>query len=147
MSQVNAWILDFGLGYKAAVGKRELLHLIDQPVFFPVPCTPLSCRHVLFWQGNLLPLMDLASRLSSIEIEAPFVAVLGYQQRRGEYPKFGALKLVSPPFQCAVDDGQACNLPEAAEGWDGLAISCFEYLGNAMPVLNLNRLFNTLPDS
>jgi hypothetical protein len=147
MSQMNAWILDLGMGYKAAVGRRELLHLIDQPSVFAVPCTPLSCRHVLFWQGNLLPLMDLAARLNNIELEAPFVAVLGYQQSRGAYPKFAALKLASPPMQCAVEDGQACKLPEMDENWNGLAISCFEYHGNAVPVLNLNRLFDAQPDA
>jgi len=129
------------------VGGRELLHLIDVPTTFAVPCTPLYCREVVFWQERLLPVMDIASRLSGTAQEAQFIAVVGYQQKRGEHPQFGALLLSSPPMQAAVSDEQACMLPEETQGWDELAISCFDYHGDVVPVLNLNRLFNTLPTS
>lgn len=141
MSHANAWILDFGMGYRAAVGARELLHLVDVPSFFSVPCTPIYCHRVLFWQGKLLPLMDVAARLEAEPQDASFVAVVGYQQQRGEYPQFGALQLASPPVKVAVSDEQACQLPEEARVWDGLAVSCFEFQGSAIPVLNINRLF------
>lgn len=141
MASVNAWVLDLGMGYKAAVGGRELLHLIDIQESFAVPCTPSYCRRVLFWQGKLLPLMDVAGRLNGATREMPFVAVVGYQHKRGEYPQFGALQLASPPQQIEVSDAHACNLPDETQGWSELAISCFEHQGRAMPVLNLNRLF------
>lgn len=141
MSSMNAWILDFGMGFKAAVGTRELLHLIDVPSSFVVPCTPKYCHRVLFWQGKLLPLMDMTSRLGGAAHDAPFVAVVGYQAKRGDYPQFGALQMVSPPSQVAVSDEQACRLPDEVPEWKALAISCFEHNGMAVPVLNLNRLF------
>jgi chemotaxis signal transduction protein len=143
MSRMNAWILDFGMGCKAAVGGRELLHLIDMPTTFSVPCTPLYCRRVVFWQERLLAVMDIASRLNGTAQQAKYIAVVAYQQRRGDSPLFGALLLATPPLQAAVSDEQACRLPENTLGWDNLAISCFDYLGDAMPVLNLNRLFET----
>lgn len=145
MSRMNAWVLDFGMGCRAAVGARELLHLIDVPATFAVPCTPVYCRRVLFWQDRLLPLMDLASRLGAAAQDAPFIAVVGYQQKRGEYPQFGALQLLSPPVQVTVGDEQACQLPQNYRDWDELAISCFNHLGEAVPVLNLQRLFSTAP--
>lgn len=145
MLRMNAWVLDLGMGYKAAVGGRELLYLIDVPITFPVPHTPLYCRTVVFWQERLLPVMDIASRLSGTNQNAQFIAVIGYQQKRGDPPQFAAIQLASPPLQVAVSDDQACNLPENVRGWDELAFSCFEYQGDALPVLDLNRLFNTLP--
>lgn len=147
MSRMNAWVLDLGMGYKAAVGRRELLHLIDVPKTFVVPCTPSYCHKIVFWQERLLPVMDIASRLCGTAQEAQFIAVIGYQQKRGDSPQFGALLLASTPLQVAVSDEQACTLPENPQGWDELAISCFEYDGDALPVLNLNRLFNTMPIS
>lgn len=142
MSRMNAWILDFGTSHRAAVGGRELLHLIDVRTTFAVPCTPSYCRSVVFWQEQLLPVMDIASLLGGKSKEAQFIAIVGYQQKRGEQPQFGALMLASPPLQVAVSDEQACRLPENALDWGKLAISCFDYQGDAMPVLNLTRLFN-----
>jgi len=82
MSSKNAWVLDFGMSFRAAVGGRELLHLIDTPATFAVPCTPLYCRRVVFWQERLLPVMDIASRQGGVAQQAQFIAVVGYQQRR-----------------------------------------------------------------
>ena len=62
MPHSNAWILDFGMDFCAAVGVREILHLVDDSPSFAIPCTPLFCHRVIIWQGNLLPLMDLAAR-------------------------------------------------------------------------------------
>lgn len=142
MSHVNAWILDFGMGYKAAVGARELIHLIDVPVSFSVPYTPEFCHRVLFWQGMMLPLMDVAARLGGDGQDSPFVAVVGYQQQRGELPQFGAVQLAAPPAKVAVSDEQACNLPPDLSVWQGLVVSCFDFQGQVTPVVNINRLFS-----
>ncbi len=142
MSRMNAWLLDLGASCRAAVGTRELLHLIDAPATFELPCTPAYCRHVVFWQERMLPVMDITARLGELPQHAPFLAIVGYQRRRGEYPQFGALMLASPPQQVEVSDEQACRLPEERQGWDKLAISCFDYRGDAVPVLNLSRIFD-----
>jgi chemotaxis signal transduction protein len=147
MSGKNAWVLDLGMNFRAAVGGRELLHLIDVPATFAVPCTPLSCSRVIFWQERLLPLVDIACRQGGAAQAAQFVAVVGYQQKRGEFPQFGALVLASPPLQIEVSDEQACSLPEQMRSWGELAISCFDYQGDAVPVIDLNCLFNTPPPS
>lgn len=142
MSRMNAWLLDFGDTCRAAVGTRELLHLVDTPVTFAVPCTSAYCRRVVLWQERLLPVMDIAARLGALPRKAPFLAVIGYQQQRGEYPQFGALMLSSPPRQVAVSDEQACRLPDESSAWQELAISCFEHQGSPVPVLNLSRIFS-----
>ena len=145
MSRVNAWLLDFGNARQAAVGTRELLHLVDTPVTYAVPYTPEYCRSVVLWQERVLPVMDIAARLGAVPRTAPFLAVIGYQQQRGEYPQFGALMLSSPPRQLAVSDEQACELPDDGNAWRELSISCFDYQGSAIPVLNLARIFGSTP--
>jgi chemotaxis signal transduction protein len=142
---MNAWLLDFGDACRAAVGARELLHLVDAPATFAVPCTPGYCRRVVLWQERLLPVMDIATRVGAQPGKAPFLAVIGYQQQRGEYPQFGALMLSSPPRQLAVSDEQTCRLPEENSAWQELAISCFEHQGAPVPVLNLCRIFSSAP--
>jgi chemotaxis signal transduction protein len=127
------------------VGTRELLHLVDAPSTFSVPYTPDYCSRVVLWQERLLPVMDIAARVGNRSCNAPFLAVVGYQQQRGEYPQFGALMLKSPPRQLAVSDDSACRLPQENAAWGDLAISCFEHQGSPVPVLNLYRLFSSAP--
>lgn len=145
MSHMNAWLLDFGRSCRAAVGTRELLHLVDAPVTYEVPCTPAYCRNVVLWQERLLPVMDIASRLGAESVGTPFLAVVGYQQQRGEYPQFGALILSTPPKQLTVTDGQACQLSGENSEWQDLSISCFEHEGLPLPILNLSHIFSNLP--
>ncbi len=146
MIRMNAWLLDFGDSCLAAVGTREVLHLVDNPSTFAVPCTPEYCNRVVLWQERLLPVMDIASRVGALPcVNVPFLAVIGYQQQRGEYPQFGALVLASPPKQLAVSDASACRLPEESAVWRGLSISCFEHQGAPVPVLDLCRLFSNEP--
>jgi hypothetical protein len=91
--------------------------------------------------------MDIAACFSHVEQEAKFIAIVGYQKNRGDQPEYAAVQLDSPPRQLSVAYEQACNLPENSEGWAQIAISCFEYQGDAIPILNLNHLFNSLPIS
>ncbi|HEY6096372.1 MAG TPA: chemotaxis protein CheW [Gallionellaceae bacterium] len=142
MSGTKAWLLDLGASNRAAVGVRELLHLIDAPRTHEIPCTPAYCRHAVLWQDRLLPVMDMAGRLGGELQTGSLLAVVGYQQVRGELPRFGALMLASPPRQVEVSNEQACDLPEEAQRWKSLAISCFDYQGDAVPVLNLGRIFD-----
>ncbi len=145
MSLMNAWLLDFGGSCQAAVGARELVHLVDEPTTFAVPCTPEYCRRVVSWQEHLLPVMDIQARFGAASGKAPFLAVVGYQQQRGAYPQFGALMLASSPRQLAVTDAQACPLPDDNSAWKELAISCFDHQGVPVPVLDLRRIFSSAP--
>lgn len=145
MSQANAWLLNFGDSCRAAVGTRELLHLVDAPETFVVPCAPDYCNRVVLWQERLLPVMDMAARLGAASSHAPFLAVVAYQKARGEYPQFAALMLATPPQQLQVSDEQACPLPVQGNAWQELTISCFEHQGEPIPVLNLNLLFGGAP--
>lgn len=141
----NAWLLDFGQSLRAAVGTRVLLQIIDNPLLHEVPCTPAYCHRVLPWQGRMLPVMDMAERLSVVPQAQRLVAVAGYQDRPGEPVRFGALLLSSPPVAIAVGDAQSCPLPEQPADWSHCAISCFDHQGVAIPVLHMGRIFSRPP--
>lgn len=143
MSQ--AWLLDFGAGYRAAVGERELVHLLYTPQGYPVPRTPAHARHVLPWQERLLPVFDVVNWLGGKPHATglPIAGVFAYQHKRGEMPQYGALWLAAPPARVSVADQQACDLPEPASAWRALAISCFEHEGAPVPILDLRRLYST----
>lgn len=141
-SRPNAWLLDFGHGFRAAVGTRVMLHIADYARLRPVPCTPPHCRNVVFWQGRLLPVVDVAARLGG-RVQAPrLLAVAGYREQPGGPARFGALALAAPPVAIEVGEGQSCALPEHPAGWEGFSASCLDYRGTPIPVLHLPRIFS-----
>ncbi len=138
----NAWLLDFGQSLRAAVGARVLLQILDKPKLHEVPCTPPYCRSVLAWQGRLLPVMDMAARLTGKAQKPQYLVVAGYQENPDDPVRFGALLLSAAPLVIAVADAQACPLPEQPAGWSQFACSCFEHQGAAIPVLHPGLIFS-----
>jgi hypothetical protein len=145
LPRTNAWLLDFGQGLRAAVGTRVLVHLIDNPAVFTLPYTPSYCRQVVFWQGRLLPVMDMAARLGAASQRLRLLAVACYQDQAGKAPRFGALQLSAAPTPIAVTDHAGCPLPEQPTAWNRLALSCFDYRGVPVPILHLGRIFSGAP--
>ncbi len=145
MMQAKAWLLDIGLAYMAAVGVREVMHLLDVPVTYAIPCTPPYCNRVVSWQGRLLPVMDIPLRVGGESLQARFMAVVGFRAPQGGAVDYGAIPLVSPPRQILVGDDQACALPEYMHRMDRLAMSCFKFEEQPVPILNLQLLFGPPP--
>ena len=140
MATADAWLLDFGAGLRAAIGDRELFHILYQPPSHPVPRAADHCGRVIAWEGRLLPLWDLKRRLCGVTSEADLVAVVGYRDADGA-TTFGALRVSTPPQRIKADDANACALPEGESGWRELSKSCFARDGSPVPVLDLASMF------
>ena len=137
----NAWLLDLGHSMRAAIGSRELVQIVENPVLHAVPPTPDHARHVLIWQKHLVPVISLSMRVAALAADHSLVALVAYQEVGHHVPKLGAAFLASPPRRIEVSDAQATAQDDCLADWKGLAISCFEREGELVPVLHLNRLF------
>lgn len=145
MSEASAWLLQFDQGLSAAVGERNMIHLLaDKPALFEIPQSPSYCRNVFIWQGGVLPLMDLPSRLlGRHSLSHGPLAVVAFQNYPGTKTQYGALLLNAPPTRIHVNDSQACGLPDSLPGWRDLAIACFERGEQGpVPVLDLAKVFS-----
>jgi chemotaxis signal transduction protein len=144
MASGNAWFLSLDSDFVAAVGGLEIVHLLQFPILHTVYGSPFYCKNVLIWQNRILPAMDLAAWLRGKPINRNFAlaAVAAYQERQSPDPQYGAILLSELPRQIIVDDSQACDLPDKPRGWSSVAISCFDFEGKAVPVLNLPRIFS-----
>jgi len=143
MTTAIAWILQLDSARRVAVGERTLLHLVHEPVLWEVPLTPAHCRHVVLWQGKLLPVVDLAAwfgvPLPSNALR--FVGIIGFQAPAFQGTQLGGLLMTAPPQRVTVDDAQARPIPEDGH-WEPLALSCFSDQDGAVPILHLPRLFS-----
>ena len=138
-----AWLLLLDGQMRAAVGERELVHLIEAPVLLEVPVSPPWCRQVLVWNNTVLPTMDLAVWLRGqpVQRQQTLVGVFAHQQEPGAIPEYGALMLSAIPNRIRVTDDQACPLPKQPNHWRTLAISCFRWHDHPVPVLDLPIIF------
>ena len=149
MKEVGAWLLELVQGLLAAVGEREMVHLLpDKPALFEIPYAPVYCRHVLVWQGEVLPLMNLAKRvLGRAETgDQPVIVITAFQDHSGAQAKHAALALSAPPNRIWVNDSQACELPDSSDAWRTLTIACFEQPDcGPVPILALDKVFSLPP--
>jgi hypothetical protein len=54
---------------------------------------------------------------------------------------FGAIGLSSLSKTIAIGDDAQCELPGDSMLWPRLALSCFQYEGQAVPILDTSRVF------
>ena len=142
--EANAWLLNFGDGESAAVGRRELLHLVPQPVLLDVPRTPRHCSRVLIWQNHVVPVWDVLAWLRpGISTGSKAVAaVVGYQSRRRQMPQFGALLLAEAPHRIEVADAQSCEFARDRPLWSEIGCSCFRHEERSLAILDLPLMFS-----
>jgi hypothetical protein len=144
MKTCTGWQLEFGNGARAVIGQRELLRMTYEPETHWVPCAPLFCRRVLFWEHGALPVLDVGAWLGGTASAdaSRFVSVVGYQPEGSVAPEFGALTLLSPPVRIEVKDEWACRLPETMRKWRRVACAAFKNGQSVVPILDLRRLFS-----
>lgn len=143
MSRCSGWLISFSGGAQAVIGQRELLHLIERPEAYEVPCAPAYCRKILPWSEDMLPVFDVGawSDHRATDIQDPVVAIVGFMPDGDAVPALGALLLSATPRRIEVDDAWACAIPPPLTRWRRISCACFEGDGRALPILDLKRLF------
>ncbi len=146
MSAAGAWLLEFGDGVRAAIGERELFHILYRPTLHALPRAPAHCSRLIEWEGRMLPLWDLHRRLNreAAPAAAELVAIVGYRGSDGS-TVFAAFGITVPPQRIGVDDADACDLPVDRPAWRALTKSCFSHSDAAVPVLDLASMFTPRP--
>lgn len=140
---VAAWLLELSNGARLALGQLEVLHLLEHPDCYPVPGSPEHCQGVLLWEEEILAVLDPGAWLegSAMNLLPHLVAVVQFRPGAHEPVQRGALVLGRSPLLIQVDDSQQCELPDHPVGWKHIAAACFRHGDEAIPVVNLERLF------
>lgn len=144
MEDCHAWMVPLRGDHRAAVGERELVHVLpDPPELFTVLKAPPHCRQVFLWEGHVLPVFDLSLWLGEDldDGENAHIGVLRYRPGPDQALRYGGLVIKGTPRQVLVNDSQACDLPSGHQAWRQVANACFDYGGRPVPVLNLPRIF------
>lgn len=144
----RAWLLDFGKGLRAAVGAHEMSQVLLSVTLHDVPCTPMYASEVFVFQEMILPVLDVYALIrgqrdeNTAHLSAHVVGLILYQLDPDDPAHYGGLRLTTLPVNLFVDDSQFCPLPKPLNFWKPMAISCFNLNDNAIPIIDLGRLFS-----
>jgi chemotaxis signal transduction protein len=143
--RARAYLLEYRQGCFVAFPAHTGVELVDQPEFVVVPGMPYFCLGLMAWQGRRLPLLDLDRLLNGPGVLGSpsmwHVLVLAYQSSPGHALEYGALLAPSLIQMIDVIDSQQCPLPTDIPGLPLISLSCFEFEGKAVPVLDTASLF------
>ena len=141
---VSAWMMQIDRMLNLAVGQFEIVHIVDQPELFLIPQAPEYCKHVIIWNENIVPVMDVSSWLSNgaQSKDTEIIAILVYKNTQQEL-QYGGIKLGNAPVIEKVANTQQCEMPDDNEKLRAISLSCFKSSGGeAVPVLDVERLFS-----
>lgn len=138
----EAWLLNCGHQLQVAAGFYQLAAVLREPRLSSLPLAPHYCAQLAIWQSHPVPAMNLPAWFG-LEDDTSFryLAVLAYQQSPEMPPDYGGLLLTQPPDVITVSHRQASDLPEDDLPWQQIALSCFQFAGKQIPVLDVKALF------
>lgn len=143
--RAKAYILEYGQGGLVAFPAHTGVELVDQPRYVVVPGMPYFCQGLMAWQGRRIPLLDLNKFLRGPEAQRTssvgHVLILAYQSAAGQALEYGAVLAPALIQMIDVIDSQQCALPADIAVLSGISLSCFEYEGRPVPVLDTARIF------
>jgi chemotaxis signal transduction protein len=144
MAEATACIIPLDANLYIAMGEHEMVHFVEHPVCEAIPHTPEHCQQVLWWEGEILPVMDLAGWLTgqAVERAQAAVGIVRWQERPEAAPQYGALLCTGIPQKVRVRDEQVCDLPVQPSGWKKVAISCFRHNSHPVPIVELSYIFS-----
>jgi chemotaxis signal transduction protein len=113
MSISDAWLLEANDSLSIAIGDHEMVEFVHAATSFPVPGSPDYCRRVVFWQNNLVPVIDMGVLLGKPSLDASaFMSLVAYQQQPGSPLQYLAVKVTTAPEKILVDDAQVSEIPD-----------------------------------
>ena len=145
LKTARAWLLDFGQGFRGAVGLHEMSQVLLSVDLFKLPCTPQYCQEVFIFQNRILPVLDIVRLLTGRPITRSAGNIIGvalYQAEPTQPIHYGGLYLSTMPSSIVVSDAQAATLAaEKKHYWRPFAISGFSLEGDTIPILNIAAFF------
>jgi chemotaxis signal transduction protein len=146
--RATAYLLEYSKGHYFAFPAHTGVELVEQPRVVAVPGMPYFCLGLIPWQGRQLPLLDLAKLAAGPIAQGNgnpsigHVLVLAYQTAPGKALQYGAVCAPSLISKLEVVDSQQCELPKESDLLLRIALSCIEYEGQAVPIVDSSSLFS-----
>lgn len=141
-----ARLIEYTPGRLIALPVHTTYGLIEYPSYMEVPGAAPYGYGLITWQNRRLPLLDLNALLhadySIVQNAAPrYALIVAYQCVSNMPLEYGAFGLMALPLNIHINNKAQCELPRDSHLWEQLALSCFKYEGQAIPIIDTARVF------
>ncbi len=144
MSKAAAWVMELNDSLHASISQMELVHIVNDPVFIPIPRSPAFCQRVIIWNDNILPVVDLNQICDQPASSGEYkvVAVILFRNNSNDL-LYGGIALESSPVLEYVNNSQSCTIPDRAKQLQDVTLACFTSAqGHQVPILDMTRIFS-----
>ncbi len=135
----GAWLLRLEDGEPLAIARQQVIEYLAGVVSRRVPDCHPHCSRIVLWRNQVLPLLGVGKGAHS---HHEHVLIIGYiDATHADTTHRIALSLQQPPVDIGVRDLDQCTpAAEQAQYWRGAIAACFTHQGEAVPILDFNRL-------
>lgn len=143
MNGADAWLLPIDSATRIAVGRLELVHIVESPEYFEVPKTPNYCTRVFFWNGRIIPIIDVSVLVnkSPINSRANIVAIANYLNERTQEYEYGGIRLHDTPVLKRILNEDGIQPSELPEKWKRLSVAAFKNKAEIVPIIDVSEIF------
>lgn len=142
-----AYLLQYADAAAVAFPAHVSKEFIDCPQYIlRVPKAAGYAYGMIEWRKQWLPLIDLKTllhpgqTLTDFSVIPPYCLILAYRNAYGRIA-FAAVGLQKMPEIVYVRNEDFCQLPDTSHLWSSVAISCFSYKQEPVPILSTEKLF------
>ncbi len=144
--QAAARMVAYTRGKYVAFAPHVTQELLEQPKWVHVPGAAYYAYGMLRWQQRWIPFIHLESLLRAypvvnVSVAPQYALILAYQNAAGEPLQYGAIAASNIPYSVLASDADFCPLPDDSDMWATLALSCFRYQEQPIPILDSARIF------
>lgn len=141
-----ARMVSYAKGKLIAFAPHVTQELIEKPQWVSLPGAAYYAYGLLHWQNRYIPFIHLESVLQAYPAfdataEVPYALVLAYQDAPSAPLRYGAIAVTETPYSHQVKNSDFTPLPKDSDMWAELAVSCFQYHEQAVPILDAAKIF------
>ena len=143
MSKVtSAWLVPVSANHSIALGVHQFQEIVFRPSITKNDAMPIHLQHSIYWRNRAIPILDTQyitegkSQIVAGERDISF-SVFAYTHDFDEDIQYVALPVIIDPRMIDVKDEEICDLPNSLSNWQNYTLSCFKYVNDPVPIINL----------
>jgi len=138
--KVDAWLCKIG-GLNFALQSARVQMIVEEPHSIKVLGAPKQYESLLLLQDKFYPIVNFQNILNK-ELIHDVAVLVPYKDSHTDQIQSGVIEFDSIPERIQVSDDMVIPMSELADEVAGYSLIAFEYLGEKVGVIDVDKVFN-----